>query len=207
MGLKNPIHEIKKWFKRIEKLGKSAERNIKHLGGDIKDDIEGAAHSAKKGIESAGSTAEHSIEKFAKSAERNIERTAEKAIDSVEDAFEDALQALLAEVSKGAFNKAVDVAQTVAPDDFGLSIGPITLEISDIKSRIDTLQRWAKHPPDSSDKIKECIRTLAPSRVSVAVDIQFALLFVSSDALQVGFSAGWNTESFLEKFDDIIKHF
>ena len=51
------------------------------------------------------------------------------------------------------------------------------------------------------------IRQLEPSSCGIEVDLQAALLIVSSDAIEVGFSATWTTHRFLKRFDDLIKGF
>ena len=79
--------------------------------------------------------------------------------------------------------------------------------IDDIEERIDTLQRWANKPPTSKRDLKRMIRQLQPTSCGIEVDLQAALLIVSSDAIEVGFSATWTTDRFLKRFDDLIKGF
>ena len=58
------------------------------------------------------------------------------------------------------------------------------------EERIDTLQRWAniiRLPVRSA--LKRMIRDLKPTACGIEADLQAALLIVSSDAIEVGFSA------------------
>ena len=63
------------------------------------------------------------------------------------------------------------------------------------------------NPPTSKRDLKRMIRQLQPTSCGIEVDLQAALLIVSSDAIEVGFSATWNTDRFLKRFDDLIKGF
>ena len=219
----------------IEETAKDTGRAFEQGGKVIKKTAEDLAKEteefftkeARKVVEQIFNRAKRDIERFAESAvkdtkaafTKDLPKLAESAFEETRVAFEeklpelaekaarDAVAAIMAEAAKGTFTKAVDVAQVLAPDTLGIKIGPVGMTIGNVKDRIDTLQRWANNPPRSKEDIKECIITLAPTSVSVAVDVQFALLVVSSDALEVGFSAEWETASFIEKFDDIIAHF
>ena len=64
-----------------------------------------------------------------------------------------------------------------------------------------------KPPTSTEGTLKRMIRELAPTSCGIEVDLQAALLIVSSDAIEVGFSATWNTDRFLRRFDDLIKGF
>ena len=59
--------------------------------------------------------------------------------------------------------------------------------IDDIEDRIDTLQRWANKPPANKRDLKRMIRQLKPTSCGIEVDLQAALLIVSSDAIEVVF--------------------
>ena len=194
-----------------DKLGKQTknefskiERALRDVGEDVKIELRKLGSDCRNGVRAMGREVEDGLRKSA----NQIKDGFEKELPALaEAAARDAVAAIMAEAAKGTFTKAVDVAQVLAPDTMGIKIGPVGMTIGNVKDRIDTLQRWANNPPRSKEDIKECIITLAPMSVSVAVDVQFALLVVSSDALEVGFSAEWETASFIEKFDDIIAHF
>ena len=194
-----------------DKLGKQTknefskiERALRDVGEDVKVELRKLGADCRNGVRAMGREVEDGLRKSA----NEIKDGFEKELPALaEAAARDAVAAIMAEAAKGTFTKAVDVAQVLAPDTMGIKIGPVGMTIGNVKDRIDTLQRWANNPPRSKADIKECIITLAPTSVSVEVDVQFALLVVSSDALEVGFSAEWETASFIEKFDDIIAHF
>ena len=114
---------------------------------------------------------------------------------------------MVAVAAKGTLNQAVDLIQIAAPDSIKLKILAVFVVIDDIEDRIDTLQKWANKPPTSKKALKRMIRELAPTSCGIEVDLQAALLIVSSDAIEVGFSATWNTDRFLRRFDDLIKGF
>lgn len=181
----NPIKEIKKLYREFKDESSKAINEIKDGANKAKDEID--------------NTAEKSIKEL-KLETGKIDKMAKDAVD-------DAVKEVFAMAAKGTFTQAVDIAQIFAPDSFGLKIGPIGLNISNIETKIDTLQKWAKNPPTSKRHIKNIIETLAPTSISIDIDVQFAALFVSSESLEVGFNAEWTTENFLKKFDDIIKYF
>ena len=115
---------------------------------------------------------------------------AEQAFDAAEEAVKKALQHLVAVAAKGVLNQAVDlIARLLAPDSIKLKILAVFVVIDDIEDRIDTLQKWANKPPTSKKALKRMIRELAPTSCGIEVDLQAALLIVSSDAIEVGFSA------------------
>ena len=136
---------------------------------------------------------------------KSVWKEVKRIDDRIEDAAQDVLREILRAAASGTLDKAVDVIQVALPSTFSLKIGPLGLELSDVKDRIDTLQRWANHPPKSDKDVKEMVRTLAPTSVSLNIDFQLALVFISSDALEVGFGMSWNTEDFLEHYDDLMK--
>ena len=113
----------------------------------------------------------------------------------------------MAVAAKGVLTQAIDLCQTLAPDTMKLKILAVFVVIDDIEDRIDVLRKWANNPPTSKRDLKRMIRQLQPTSCGIEVDLQAALLIVSSDAIEVGFSATWNTDRFLRRFDDLIKGF
>ena len=113
----------------------------------------------------------------------------------------------MAVAAKGTLNKAIDLIQILPPDSLKLKVLAVFIIIDDTEERIDTLQRWANKPPTSKKALKRMIRDLKPTACGIEADLQAALLIVSSDAIEVGFSATWNTDRFLKRFDDLIKGF
>ena len=78
------------------------------------------------------------------------------------------------------------------------------MDIEDIGSRLDTLERWRDNPPKGKDDLKEVIITLAPTRIHLQVYISLAALFVQSDALSVGWHGTWETKLFLDHYDELV---
>ena len=218
MGLGNPFKSIEKKIKQgIESLGNKVKQGVESVGNKIKREVESTGKKAvgevEKGakravgeVEKGGKTFVAEIEKGGKKAIGEIDKAGQKAIKEIEKGVNTAFQAMLREIQKGALNKAVDIIQVAAPDAVELKMGPIGLPIEDIKERIDTLQRWAKKPPSKNSDIKKMILELAPTSVSVELSASVAFLVVQSDSLEFGVTMSWQTEMFLEKFEDIFKH-
>ena len=158
-------------------------------------------------IEDAAEQVGDAFKDTAEDAGKKLEPLAEQAFDAAEEAVKKALQHLVAVAAKGTLNKAIDLIQILPPDSIKLKILAVFVVIDDIEDRIDTLQKWANKPPTSKKALKRMIRDLAPTSCGIEVDLQAALLIVSSDAIEVGFSATWNTDRFLKRFDDLIKGF
>ena len=158
-------------------------------------------------IEDAAEQVGDAFKDTAEDAGKKLQPLAEQALDAAEETVKKALQHLVAVAAKGTLNKAVDLAQTLVPDTMRLKVLAVFIVIEDIEDRIDALQRWANKPPTSKKALKRMIRDLKPSSCGIEVDLQAALLIVSSDAIEVGFSATWETERFLKRFDALIKGF
>ena len=158
-------------------------------------------------IEDAAEQVGDAFKDTAEDAGKKLEPLAEQALDAAEEAVKKVLGHLVAVAAKGTLNQAVDLCQTFAPDSIKIKILAVFMVIDDIEDRINTLQRWANKPPTNKHQLKRMIRELQPTSCGIEVDLQAALLIVSSDAIEVGFSATWNTDRFLERFDDLIKGF
>ena len=158
-------------------------------------------------IEDAAEQVGDAFKDTAEDAGRKLEPLAEQAFDAAEEAVKKALQHLVAVAAKGTLNQAVDLIQIAAPDSIKLKILAVFVVIDNVEDRIHTLRRWANNPPTTKHRLKRMIRDLAPTSCGIEVDLQAALLIVSSDAIEVGFSATWNTDRFLRRFDDLIKGF
>ena len=200
----NPISDIKKAVSK-------AEHAVSDLGSKAKHEIEGAAQSARHEVEHVANSAKHEIEGAAQSARHEVERAGNEVVETFQDRIPDlvksALEEALKAVASGALDKAVDIVQVAAPDQFDLKVGPVSMSVGDVKYRIDTLQRWAHDPPTDKQHIREMIETLAPSSVSVEIAFSVALLVVQSDSLECGVTMTWETSSFLDKFEDILGSF
>ena len=120
---------------------------------------------------------------------KKLEPLAEQALDAAEDRLlQKALQHLVAVAAKGTLNKAIDLIQILPPDSLKLKVLAVFIIIDDTEERINTLQRWANNPPTSKKALKRMIRDLKPTACGIEADLQAALLIVSSDAIEVGFS-------------------
>lgn len=206
-GLNKVKNEVGSGINRVKWYAEKGKNEVNSLASKGKKEVTDLANKGKREVNDLTNKGVREVTDLAKTATDEIKDAADKAKEGVEQAVETCLQTMLSEISKGALNKAVDIIQVAVPDSVGLKIGPVSLDISDVNSRIDTLQRWASHPPTSKEDIKEMIVTLAPTSVGVEFDVQLALLVVSSDALEMGISLSWETQSFLDKFESIMSRF
>ena len=158
-------------------------------------------------IEDAAEQVGDAFKDTAEDAGKKLQPLAEQALDAAEEAVKQALRHLVAVAAKGTLHKAIDLIQILPPDSLKLKVLAVFIIIDDTEERIDTLQRWANKPPTSKKALKRMIRDLKPTACGIEADLQAALLIVSSDAIEVGFSATWNTDRFLRRFDDLIKGF
>ena len=215
MGFPNPAKEVKKYLGRAKKeitgTASSAKRSLEKTANNAKYSIESTANKARHSVEDIGSDIIREIKDESEEIIEDFNEHVEQALDSVEEtakeAVEETLQVMMRESTRIALNKAIDLAQGPAPDAIGLTVGPVGFEIDNIKERIDTFQKWALNPPDSKSDIKDIVLAFMPTHVQVGVDAKFAAFVVTSDTASISIYGRWNTESFIEKFDDIIKNF
>lgn len=216
MGIFSSVE--KKVKKGISNLGNDIKKSIGRFGDDVKRGITNTAKKARDEINKAGDLAEDEFNKVVghakdelndlkNEAKKELEDVAETVEDELKDSFKEASQKALGFIAGESLEKAVDIAQVLAPDSMDIQIGPVSINVDNIKDRIDLLQKWAKNPPNAKNSIKEFITEFAPTSVSISVSAELAFLVVSSDSLSVGFGATWTTEGFLEKYDDIMRHF
>ena len=184
-----PSARRRRWLKRFNPFSR---HDWEKAGDKIEDAAEQVGDAFKDTAEDAG---------------KKLQPLAEQAFDAAEEAVKKALQHLVAVAAKGTLNKAIDLIQILPPDSLKLKVLAVFIIIDDTEERINTLQRWANNPPTSKKALKRMIRDLKPTACGIEADLQAALLIVSSDAIEVGFSATWNTDRFLRRFDDLIKGF
>jgi len=193
--------------KGISKLGDSVKHEVQILGKEAKHEVEKLAVEAQHELSKAADNAEMEVTHLAKQAAQDVEHAAKEAKAGLEEGFHAAMAEALKAVSRGALHKALTVAKTLTPDQMGLSLGPVSMAVEDVDQRIDVLEKWTHNPPTDTHHIKELIREIAPTSVSVQIDVQVAALIVTTDDLSIGFSATWTTEGFLQSFDDIMAAF
>ena len=212
----NPVNEAKKWFKKIENLGKEVEG----AGREAVGKVEGAGKSVVGKVESAGKSAVGTVERTGRDAVGQVERAATKAGREIEataaeipkvakQAAKEAVEALTKAVTPRALAAIRDGAR-VAKDEmekvrvlhgdlvdyvdalgFDLELGPTTLRYENFYTRadnlIEVLDRYVNHPPSVSRKaILQMIEALGPTSVDLGLSVNFAL-GVGSKQLGVGF--------------------
>lgn len=217
----NPVDKVKDKFKSKSKDWNPA-REFESLLGKAKREVDSSTNWAKGQISKAANDARYSIEQTANKARHSVADARDDALQDInegkieilkglegelDNVAKEVIQDALEKISGASFNKAVDIVQTAAPDSLTITLSFVKIQIDNIKERIDTLQRWADNPPSSKDDIKEVIITLLPTKVSLVIDGQISAVVLTSTALKVGIDASYTTQSFLDKYDDLVKHF
>ena len=206
--LKGVGNQIESGFKRA---GNEIESGFKKVGNEIESGLKKAGHEIEDGFKKVG----HEIESEIKGVGQEIKGGLQTAGQEIEAAFteklpellEEAMKKVLAEVQKGALDKAVDILQLACPSKFALKVGPMEIVLEDMNDRIDTFQEWAKNPPTGKGDLKEMIEKLAPTEVSLELSFAVAFLVVETDSLEFGFTMTWSTEDFLDHLEDLIGKF
>ena len=203
----NPFKDLEKKIKRgINSLGDSVKHSVEKLGNDIKHDVEQAGSQAGKRVQGLASEAERQLKSSVREIEDELEDLAEKALEEAKDLALETAQEALALISGEMLNKAVDGIQVVMPHSLSITLGPVTINVSDVKDRVDVLQKWAKNPPKGRNDLRAIIQEVAPSSVAIDLSASFAFLFVQSDSLSIGVSCEYNTQEFLDSLDDLLSH-
>ena len=132
----------------------------------------------------------------------NVERVGKDVENDIENAVHKAIKAAETAIEKGALKKAVAILRVAEPSSASIGIGPITMTIGDIPTRIDTLAGWVDNPPDPSDW-HTIVTTLAPTDVSVTIQAEISAVVVSSESLAISLTLDYTTEDFLNHVDKI----
>ena len=188
----------------IEKLGDSIKSGVREVGQRAERDVKEASDKAGRGIRHVGSEVEDQVNKAGQTAVHEVEAAAKKGAHAAEKAVEKALDKALALTARQAFDIAIKVIKVAAPSQYTASLGPVAIDIENIATRLDVLERWRDHPPRNKSDLKEVIITLAPTRIHLQVDISLAALFVQSDALSVGWHGTFETQQFLDRYDELM---
>lgn len=207
----NPIGDLKKLAAKIangvDETAHRAMHAVETAASTAEHKIESAASSAEHKIAQAGLSAKHEIESLDRDVVQHVREVESEAVAGAKKAFEEVVEAVVAAAASGALSKALDIARMGAPSGLTLTLGPVCFSVDDLQDRIDVLQRWSHQPPTGHHDIRKMIEEFAPSSVSVSADIQFALLVVSSEALEIGFAVQWETSDFLDQLEKVIGEF
>ena len=148
-----------------------------HITSEASNKMEKAANDAKSSIES------------------HVPETLEKMADELEKAAKSAIEAVIMELQSGVLNKVVDVIQVGLPNSARLKLGPLSLDIGDLNSRIDEIQHWASNPPKDGPSVRNLIQVIGPT--SCTIDLTAYIV------TPLGAELTWETEEFLRRFDEI----
>ena len=119
--------------------------------------------------------------------------------DLLKKGLEEALEEFFAILSKGFLDRYIKLLDVAAPDGAWPTIGPVALAINDIRSKIDSLKKWAKNPPHDKDSLKQFIIELGPDQVWVTLTVSVP----GTDSLKAGGQLFWITENFLDRLDTL----
>ena len=170
-----------------------------HVEDEIKKAINSLGDQVKSGIKAAEGEAVKSINSAEAGALNALKKTA-KGVEAVASRIEGAA---LAKLTKGALNKAAELAAALGPNEASVTLGPVTCSF-DPAADVAALRSAASHPPRDREGILNVVKTLTSGTVSVSVSAELSALVVSSDSLAVGFEGSWNTATFVERFHDIM---
>lgn len=176
-----------------------------HLIDELKHELEDLGNDLKKGLEDEANTLKSGLESTAKTLEGDLQSEYNKLSSDLESGVKTVLEAILAEIEKGALTKAVNLIKLLAPDSGSFGVGPLSFEVDNIHDRISDLEHYADNPPTSQDEVLDFVKTLAPDSVTVQVGIQVSEIFVTSSDESLQFSGTWTLDDFLKIADDIFK--
>jgi len=194
-------------LKKIEHGLHDAEHTIQHTADGVLKDVQHAADNARHEVEGVAGKAQHELEKVGSAALHDIDKARDAVLHDMEGVAKKAASELMEVVTAQALHQAVNVAEALAPDSFQLQIGPVVLEVDGIPDKVDVLKHFASAPPSTKADVKKLILALAPTAVGIQISVEFAALFVTSASLSVGFSATWQTSSFISQFEKIMADF
>ena len=192
-------------FNPFSHLIDELKHELESLAGDLKGGLEATANTLKEGLESEAKTLESGLDSTAKTLEGNLEDVYGKLKDDLESDVKTVLEAILSEIEKGVLGKAVDVIKRLLPNDFSIGLGPLTVDIGDIQSKVDTLSKYVDNPPNTQDAIIDFLKVIEPDSVQVSVGVQLSEIFVTSSDESLQFSASWDFDDFIDAAEDIFK--
>ena len=119
--------------------------------------------------------------------------------ECAESAIEDALKVFVGAISSEAGGVALRIINVVVPESISITIGPVSLAISDVRDKVDVIKHWVSHPPTGQDQILSCIGQLSPDSVSVNVGLTIPVIEQG-----ISFSFKWTPEDFIQRISDIL---
>ena len=195
-------------------------KELKKLGNKIRD----AANKANDAVNKANNAMKR-IDDVARSVADKAKREADKAIKPIKgevnqlrkqvedfdpaDQIEEIARRIIAEItseaSQAILSKMLKVIRVAAPSGVSFTLGPLSLSIDDIHSRIDAVERYARDGiPSNRAGIKQAILDFGPSSLTVSLSANFSAVVVNIDELGVGFSASWNADDIVANIDDVL---
>ena len=175
------------------------------IAHDIEQQVEHAATAAVKQAEDTATTAVRQAGSAAVTAVKGVEQDALKVVRGVWHDIETGLFGLLAKAGLAA---AVKVARVAEPSALQVTLGPLQLSLVNIPAVVGILADAEHHPPHDRASLRAFVESLvavqAVSGMSLQGNVALAALVVESDALSVGFSAEWDADGFIQRWDALM---
>jgi len=172
----------------IEKAAKPILDQIAQQGKDRLYDITYNGNNYLGAIKSAGEEIKGAIP-------GEVEKYLEEGLKNALGLFFDVL-------ASGFLKKYIALLDTVTPDSVWPAIGPVAFEIADVREKLDTLKKYANHPPHDAGGMKQMVIDLAPESVWVTLMVNVP----GTDSLKAGGQLVWKRDTFVARIEDIVKH-
>jgi len=151
-----------------------------------------AAHDAKG--------AAHDVAHVSDEVLKAIEHlTPAQAAHLIEKGIHEALKTFVKALESPILAINIKLLEIAEPDDDWLTIGPITFNISDVPSKIESLKSHMKHPPKGKTAMRQLIYDLKPTDIEIALKISIP----GVPTLGVGNTLIYKPDTFLKKIDHI----
>jgi len=149
----------------------------------------------------AGSAA-HEVSHVSQEVLKAIEHlTPAEAAHLVEKGIHEALRTFVKALESPILAINLKLLEIAEPDDDWLTIGPITFNITDVPSKIESLKSHMRSPPKGATAMKQLIYDLKPTDIEIALKISIP----GVPSLGVGNTLIYRPDNFLKKIDHIWK--
>ena len=206
---------------QVDGVANKAVHTVEGAANQAAHKVEGVANTAVHTVEAEAQKAVHAVEGEIQEAVQQVTLIEQKAVKAVQDAEQQAVQALTKELpdelkklaeklEEGISKKGIQLMKKLvssahskmegAPEELklalnevelGLTIGPITANVSMLWSRAEdllhTLTAYENEPPAwNKGDILAFIGALSPNTVSIQADVELSFVVVSSSSLAIG---------------------
>ena len=207
----NPISEAKKWFKRIENLGKDTIHKIERASNSAVNNVKRQAELSANRVKREAENSVKQVEREAGKAVNAIETAEKNAVNELERQVPDIAEKVLADIREGIealwtagiLDDLVDLGQqAVKGKKVPLRLSIIEMQV-DINSKIDVLQELSHNLPTGRSEIIEMVHKLTDDD-TVIVHLDARLV---SSALGFDIAIPIPVEKLTTEGDKIFKRF